>query len=142
MCYEHAFCFSYSLPASQEFTIESSTGVLRTNVLFTERAGNVISFDVTATDKAENRSRSTSVNTYVSVLNNDYILRIIVEDTVEVTQLCRNELMSKLVEITSYQVFIIVIIHCIMEEIHIELQKPFILHYFLLSFVCFLPVKK
>ena len=94
---------SYSLSGT-DFTIDNTTGILRTNAIFSERVGDVISVVVTASDQEVATSRSVNEIVVISIVNNDYLLLIVVDDTVEKTLLCLDELIAKLIEITSFQV--------------------------------------
>ena len=95
----------YLLGSEDNFKIDSITGVLRTNAIFTERAGEVTSIDVTASDQ-DVASRSSAQNFVVSIIDNNYLLLIVVDDTVTKTLLCLDQLVAKLVEITSFQVIL------------------------------------
>ena len=75
-----------------------------TNAIFTERAGEVTSLEVTASDQDTVASRSTVENFVISIVDNDYLLLIVVDDDVAKTLLCLDALVAKLVEITSFQV--------------------------------------
>ena len=94
---------SYSLSGT-DFTIDNTTGTLRTNAIFSGRVGDVISVVVTASDQEVATRRSATETVIISIVDNDYLLVIVVDDTVEKTQLCIDELVAKLIEITSFQV--------------------------------------
>ena len=96
----------YSISSEENFKIDSITGLLSTNAIFTARAGEITSFVVTASDQDTLASRSTVENFLISIVDNNYLLLIVVDDTVAKTLLCLDALVAKLVEITSFQVWI------------------------------------
>ncbi|KAI6657178.1 protocadherin Fat 4-like [Oopsacas minuta] len=115
----------YSLSVT-DITIDNLSGTLRTAAIFTERAGEVISGTVTASDQEVATSRSTTEDVVISIIDNDYLLLIVVEDTVEKTLLCIDELVAKLIEITSFQILIFEVTeHVIGTEVSSTLTSVF-----------------
>ncbi|KAI6657138.1 hypothetical protein LOD99_15924 [Oopsacas minuta] len=98
------YYFSYSLTGTSDFTIDDSSGLLRTNVIFSGRVGQLLKFSVSASDQAEADSKTSSETVFVSVIDNQYLIQIVVDQTIENTRLCLDQLVNKLILLTNYQV--------------------------------------
>lgn len=98
------FQFSYSLTGTSDFIIDDKTGLIKTNVIFSGRLGSILIFSVTASDQSSVSPKSSLETVYVSVLDFQFLVQIVVDQTIDKTQLCLSQLVSKLVEITNFQV--------------------------------------
>ena len=103
------FIIRYSISGTSDFFINEISGVLQTNVIFSGRVGQILSFLATASDQAVTNQRSSSVTIFISIIDNQYLIQIVMDLSVEKTQICLNQLLSKLAEITGYQVNIVCI---------------------------------
>ena len=98
------YLFRYSLTGTSDFIIDGNTGLIKTNVIFSGRLGQILIFSVTASDLSSVSPKSTSEMIFVSLLDFQFLVQIVVDQTIDKTQLCLSNLISKLVEITSFQV--------------------------------------